>query len=170
MKRRLLSLPVLAVVALSLLASPAGNAGVQGNCSPEGTWYGYNTLGDVWIVTITRSGPQSFTTVMDYGANQVLPPAVSSTDWRGEFQRTGTTSYDWTTISILRAEESFPFEFALGICPLTAEFTSCDSWQGAGECEFRGFNHGQDPFTEGVPLPVETEPLEALFWRMPLGD
>ena len=56
------------LVALAIGATGL-QAGQGGNCSPEGTWYGYNTFGYLWIITITRSGPDSYTTVMDNGAN-----------------------------------------------------------------------------------------------------
>lgn len=160
----------LAMIAVVLVFAAAGaQAGMSGNCSPEGTWYGHNDAGDVWIVTITRSGPSSFTTVMDYGANVWDPVLVlAGTDWRGEFVKTGPQSYDWTTMALLRGKPGAP-PFALGFCPLTAEFTDCDSWQGEGSCTFYAFlDHDADPFEEGFPI-LFGDPLQAFFKRMPMS-
>jgi len=164
--QRLLCATIL--VALTFGAASA-MAGQGGNCSPEGTWYGYNDSGHVWIVTISRSGPQSFTTVMDWGANLDQPPVAQSTDWRGEMVKTGPHSYDWTTMALLRGEEGFPFPFALGYGPFTAEFTGCDSWEGAGIASYYGFSSNeQDPFEVGAWLQDGT-PVHAFFRRMPMS-
>ena len=166
--RRLLT----TIIVLGLfLCVPSADAGQGGNCSPEGTWYGYNDEGLVWIVNINRSGPRSFTTVMDSGVIPVGPPVTSSTDWRGEFVKKGARTYRWTTMAYLAAEVSStqPFPFVLGLCPLTAEFTSCDSWEGTGSCSFYGFlDHDDDPFEEGFFL-FSNPPLQASFKRMPMS-
>ena len=153
-----------------LLGAGSLEAGQGGKCSPEGTWYGHNDGGEAWIVTITRSGPSSFTTVMDYGANVLDSVVVASTDWRGEFVKTGPKSYDWTTMALLRGDPNAPVPpFALGFCPLTAEFTGCDSWQGEGTCAFYGFlAYDADPFEENFPIPFGG-PLQASFKRMPMS-
>ena len=165
MKRLVAGIFVLVVA----LGSVGAMAGESGNCSPEGTWYGYNDQGAVWIVTITRSGPDSFTTVMDNEANLLEPVVSQVTDWRGEFVRTGPGEYDWTTMALMRGNELAPVPFALGLCPLTAEFTGCDSWQGGGTCEFYGFfDPGDDPFEDSFFL-FEGEPLQAFFKRMPMS-
>ena len=162
-----------AVLAALAFGAVGAHAGQGGNCSPEGTWYGYNTLGNLWIVTISRSGPQSFTTVMDNGVNLLFPGTTQSTDWRGEFVKTGPRQFDWTTMAYWRAEEGdgapfSPFAFVLGLCPLTAEFTGCDSFQGEGVCDVYGFfTIEQDPFEEGIPL-GEGTPLQGSFKRMPM--
>jgi hypothetical protein len=157
-----------------LVALTAGAAAVQagqgGNCSPEGTWYGYNTGGDVWIVTITRSGPKSYTTVMDYGPNNVFvpPEVIGYSDWRGELVKTGPKQYDWTTMALWRGDETAMPPFAMGYCPWTAEFTGCDSWQGEGFCDFYGFLTPEaDPFEDGFPI-FQGEPAQAFFKRMPM--
>ena len=158
-----------AVILAGLILVPAAAyPGQGGNCSPEGTWYGNNTEGSLWIVTISRSGPNSYTTVMDTGANPPLEGVSLSTDWRGEMVKTGAGTYDWTTMAQLRTVEGFPFPLGLGFCPLTAEITGCDSWQGEGICSFYGFfSHDQDPFEEGF-LFLESEPFEAFARRMPM--
>jgi hypothetical protein len=144
-------------------------AGQGGHCSPEGTWYGYNDNGYVWIVTISRSGPQSFTTVMDWGANLDESPVAQSTDWRGEMvKKSRHHGYDWTTMALLRGEEGGPIPFALGYCPLTAQFTGCDSWEGEGTCSYYAFfSPEQDPFEDGVL--VDGGPVHAFFKRMPMS-
>ena len=157
-----------AVLAALAFGAVGAHAGQGGNCSPEGTWYGTNSDGALWIVTITRSGPNSYTTVMDDGANVFDPVVTHATDWRGEFVKTGPGAYDWTTMQLLRTVEGFTFPFGLGLCPLTAEFTGCDSWEGEGVCSFYGFfSQEQDPFEEGF-LFLEAPPLHASFKRMPM--
>lgn len=142
---------------------------MSGLHNAEGTWYAYNDEGAVWIVTVTRSGPSSFTTVMDNGVNLLDPVVAQATDWRGEFLKTEPGKYDWTTMAFLRGNELAPVPFALGLCPLTAEFTGCDSWQGAGTCAFYGFLFpDDDPFEDGFFL-FEGQPLEAIFKRMPMA-
>lgn len=171
------------IVVMMVAALVAGGAAVQaaqddqsgrgergGRCSPEGTWYGYNSEGNLWIVTISRSGPKSFTTVMDNGANLLFPGAAQSTDWRGEFVRSGPWQYAWTTMAYWRAEDDSGFPpFVLGFCPLTAEFDDCDSFQGGGICDLYGiFDVTEDPFETGLYLGSSSEPLFATFKRMPM--
>jgi len=86
MKEELVTKNVLvaAIVVGLALGTAVAQAGQGGNCSPDGTWYGYNTGGYLWIITITRSGPNSYTTVMDNGANLLFPGIAQDTDWRGE--------------------------------------------------------------------------------------
>ena len=96
------------------------------------------------------------------------PSAENGTGWRGEFVKTGPKSYDWTTMALAVGGEGFPFPFALGFCPWTAEFTGCDSWQGEGICSYYGFfSFDQDPFEEGILLFDDT-PGQAFFERMPM--
>ena len=118
---------------------------------------------------------------MDSGANLNDPPVAQSTDWRGEFVALKTADentfekdngnskqYAWTTMALLRGDETSQVPFALGVCPLLAEFTSCDSWQGAGVCHFYGFfEPDDDPFADGFYL-FSGEPLLASFKRMPM--
>jgi len=165
MRRLLATIFVLGLV----LCIGTAQAGQGGNCSPEGTWYGDNTFGAQWIVTITRSGPNTYTTVMD----EPGPPwegATHDTDWRGELVKTGPHQYAWTTMAYALAEVGgpwSPFEFLLGHCPLTAEFTSCDSWEGSGICDFYGYFLGQDSFEEAIYV-LSLEELQASFKRMPM--
>jgi hypothetical protein len=153
--------------AILTLGAAGAMAGQGGNCSPEGTWYGYNDQGYVWIVTISRSGPSSFTTVMDWGANLNEPWMAGSTDWRGEMVKTGPRSYEWTTMALYSTGDP-TLPFVLGLCPVTAEFTSCDSWEGAGTCSYYGYSSPeQDPFEVGIW--VGDGPVHAFFNRMPMS-
>jgi hypothetical protein len=107
---------------------------------------------------------------MDFGANPLDPALIGSTDWRGEFVKSGPRTYDWTTMAFLSAHVTpeQPFPFAIGLCPLSAEFTSCDSWEGTGQCSFYGvFSHDSDPFEDGYFL-FSNPPLHAFFKRMPM--
>jgi hypothetical protein len=164
--KKALVLSMLAALAVGVAAAQAGQGG---NCSPEGTWYGYNTSGLLWIITITRSGPNSYTTVMDNGANLLLPGIAQDTDWRCEFVKTGSGQYDWTTMAYWRADDSGAFPpFVLGLSPLTAEFDGCDSWQGEGICDLYGFfDVSEDPFETGLYL-GSSSPLVAFLKRMPM--
>jgi len=156
-----------AILAALTFGASSALAGQGGNCSPEGTWYGYNDEGFVWIVTISRSGPNSFTTVMDWGANLNEPWMAGSTDWRGELVKTGPRSYDWTTMALYSTNEP-TIPFVLGYGPFTAEFTGCDSFTGAGSSSFYGFlSYDQDPFEVGI-LVGEGEPINGYFRRMPM--
>jgi len=164
MKRLIL----VAVVVGLMFGGTSVFAGQSGKCSPEGTWYGYNTIGGLWIVTISRSGPQSYTTVMDWGPNLPMSEsygAIAAADWRGEMVKTGPKEYAWTTMSYWVYGPEGPY--SLGYCPLRAEFTSCDSWQGSGDCHWYDFgNFWDDPFVGGDPIPGGS--LEAFFQRMPM--
>lgn len=165
--KRLLSM--IFVLGLMLCIGSA-QAGMGGNCSPEGTWYGNNDAGNEWIVTIDRSGPTSFTCVMDYGVNLPFEGVMQQTDYRGEFVKTGPHQFDWTTMAYGLPEPGGiwdPFDYLLALCPLTAEFTDCDSFEGGGVCEVYGFFAGQDPFEEGVFL-LAVDELQASFKRMPM--
>ena len=166
MKRVLITM----IVAALAFGAAVAQAGQGGNCSPEGTWYGDNNWGYIWIVTISRSGPKSFTTVMDNGANPLSEDLEQSTDWRGELVKTGPHEYDWTTMAYWRvvAGAYGPFPLVLGLCPASAEFTSCDSWQAAGYCEIYGYFPGDDPFADGIYLGTE-DGLLAQFKRMPMS-
>jgi hypothetical protein len=153
-----------------MLCAPSADAKKASNCSPEGTWYGYNDEGLVWIVTISKSGPKSYTTVMDNSINPIDPALTASTDWRGEFVKSGPRTYKWTTMAFwsVKTAPDQPIPFGLGLWPLTARFTSCNSWEGTGECSFYGFfNHDADPFKDGFLL-FSNPPLQALFKRMPM--
>jgi hypothetical protein len=44
-----------------------------------------------------RAGPKSFTTVMDNGMNPLDLALIASTDWRGEFVKSGPKRYEWPT-------------------------------------------------------------------------
>ena len=62
MKKVLVSLAVLGL----LLATAPGavEAKKSGDtCSIEGTWYGYNGLGETFVVTITRTGSKRYSAV-----------------------------------------------------------------------------------------------------------
>ena len=161
---------VLAIMVVLAVGAATVQAGQSGNCSPEGTWYGYNTFGDLWIITISRSGPNSYTTVMDDGANLLFPGVAQSTDWRGEFVKTGPGAYDWTTMAYWRADDSGAFPpFVLGLCPLTAQFDGCNSWQGQGVCDLYGFfDVSEDPFETGSYL-GSSDSLVANLKRMPMN-
>ena len=163
--RRMLFSTLLVVLALTAASVQAGQGG---QCSPEGTWYGYNSEDALWIVTITRSGPKSFTTVMDVGTYPPIPTIAASTDWRGEFVKTGPGEYDWTTMAYYRGDETSSIPYYLGFCPLSAQLIDCDSWWGSGACQIYGFfTPDQDPFEEGFLLQTN-DPLEAFFQRMPM--
>ena len=165
--RRLLWTMFALVLMLSIGIAQAGQGG---NCSPEGTWYGNNDHGNEWIVTIDRSGPTRFTCVMDYGVNLLGQDVLQQTDYRGDFIKTGPNQFNWTTMAYGRTVEGGvwdPFPFLLALCPLTAEFTGCDSFEGEGSCDIYGYFAGQDPFEEGVFL-LNGGELKASFKRMPM--
>lgn len=163
---------VLAIVAASPIQAKERAEGAEKaeNCSLKGTWYGYNTHGAVWIVTITRSGPGTYSIEMDSGANPVYAGTTGGTNFRGELVKTGAKKYDFTTMAFFPIEEGFGIPYTLGYCPLTAKKTGCHTWEGKGVCApARGFFHGQDPFVDGFPVVEGEGRLKVYFRRMPVA-
>ena len=69
---------------------------------------------------------------------------------------------------LFRSVEGFSHPLGLGLCPLEAEFTGCDSFEGLGTCSFYGFfSEEQDPFEEGELL-LETGPRQISLKCMPI--
>ena len=159
------------LLALLLVSAPAAAGGRGAGaepCSLRGTWYGYNNIGNVWILTISRSGPDRYSVVMDSGVNQLFPGTTASTNARGELVKTGRRSYAWTTMFYVALDETYEgIPYGLIYAPLEAKMTSCDTFKGKGAVELYGFFHGQDPLVEGIPFgPGET--IKAFFRRMPM--
>ena len=79
-----------AVVAMVLVASPAlakePGGGAGNECSPNGTWFGSNGLGQNYTITITRVGGNRYMAV----AEGLTDPTFcnESTVFRGEMART----------------------------------------------------------------------------------
>ena len=167
----LLTLALIVMVAGPTMAKERGVANEKGeNCSLKGTWYGYNTQGAVWIVTITRSGPGTYSIDMDAGANPTIPATTGNTNWRGELVKTGAKKYDFTTMAIFPVEEGLAVPYALSYCPLTAKKTGCHTWEGKGTClPVRGFFHGQDPYEDGFEVAESEGRLKVYFRRMPVS-
>ena len=136
-------------------------------CGLKGTWYGLNNHGDDLVATYTRTGRGVYAVNIDYPAS-LVPGTTAGSSWKGELVKVGAKKYQLTVMSFFRLEEGIGLPMAMGHCSITSKKLGCDLMQGKGTCSFFGFVHGQDPFTEGIPL-AEPTPIKNLFRRMPTG-
>jgi hypothetical protein len=156
---------LIVVAAPAVAKQPGGGAGDE--CSPTGTWYGSNGLGQNYIFTVTRVGANRFTAV----AQGLTDPSfcIEATAWRGEMARTGPDTYELRQILLC---ESPDFGLVLwgGLGELT--FTDCNHFDasftdigayvwGAGATPF------VDPFDIPFIVPPDDPPLPGWYDRMP---
>ena len=167
MKRLLLSLAVLAL----LISVPGALAAEDGDkCNIEGTWYGYNGLGESFVMTATRTGSNRYSVV---GQAPAVAPAYPGVEGafpgvQGDLVRTGPGTYDssWMLIWKVNPSDWFGFEL-LAIVPYGEIWmTDCNNFEALFNTDLFLYNFGDDPFEDGFQLdPVG--PYPAFYKRLP---
>ena len=175
MKQRRLWISLAMVLALIVTGAGSTQAGDRAgdtekadSCALKGTWYGFNNHGDDLVATFTRTGRGIYTVSIDYGVS-LIPGTTGGTSWKGELVRIGGKKYQLTVMAFFPLEEGLGLPMGMGHCSITSKKLGCGLLRGKGSCAFSGFFHGQDPFTEGIPL-AEPAPIKNLFRRMPSVD
>jgi hypothetical protein len=113
-------------------------------CSLEGTWYGSNTLGGDYVMTIARTGARSYSALLVSGSG----PA------HGEFVRKGHPFFKTTWMGYA---DGFDFGFPEGTKVMyymhgEGHMVGCDTWTATTDWDVYLFNPGveEDPFQDGV--------------------
>jgi hypothetical protein len=139
-----------------------GIVGANGSpCSLEGTWYGYNTAGGDYIITIARTGAKSYSAWLVSGSG----PA------HGELVRQPTGGFQTTWMGYADGP-------AFGYPPGTkvmyymygeASMDGCDLWTAMTDWDIYLFNEGvqEDPFVDGV-YQFSLPGIELTYKRMPM--
>lgn len=138
------------------------------SCGLKGTWFGFNNHGNNLVGTVARTGRGTYSVVFDSGAS-LIPGAEAGTNWRGEIVKIGAKKYRLTVMAFFPLEEEVGLPLGMGYCSVTSKKMGCSLLEGKGTCGFYGFFHGQNPFTEGIPL-GEPSRLKNAFHRMPVMD
>lgn len=152
-----------ALVAVPCLAQKAGG-GAGNECSPDGTWFGSNALGQNYIFTVTRVGGGRYTAVAD----GLTDPAFCSenTAFRGELKRTGPNTYELRQILLCNSGGTLLLWAASG----ELVFTDCNHFDALFDnigAYFwgTGFTPFDDPFH--FPFIPPGDPLPGSYDRMP---
>ena len=139
--RRLVSCVTFAAV-LILVASTVGAK--SSPCSLEGTWYGFNTAGGDYVMTIARTGAKSYSAWLVSGSG----PA------HGEFVRLPGGTFETTWMGYA---DGPLFGFPPGTKVMyymygDAAMDGCDLWTATTDWDIYLFNEGvsEDPFVDGV--------------------
>jgi hypothetical protein len=105
------------------IAQGTENAGPQA-CSPEGTWYGSNSLNQNYLFTLTPDGGGRYTAVAEDPTF-----CYEATAWRGELIRTGARRY-WLR-QILLCDSAVPGLPGLLLWAVEGEvvMTSCNHFE-----------------------------------------
>lgn len=140
----------------------------RGPCTIEGTWYGFNSLGEVFVITITRTGAKTYSAV---GLQPEIPPSafpglISSHSIQGDLTKKGARTFESSWMAIWALD---PEIWGYGLGNLTASgevtLTSCDTWEATFTTDILGFDLGDDAF-EGEEL-VTFPPYVAFYQRLP---
>ncbi len=182
MKKLCLSLGVFGM----LLAVPVFSQGPGGGaCKIEGTWYGFNTFGEVYLHTINRTGAKSYTAVAQ-GPTFPVPffdfVIGKSDGFHGELTRTRRNEFDATWLIVDWIDPTYDFDtdpffsgagcgsgwglMALAVFgPVT--MPTCDAWTATFDLEFIAYNFGTDPFSGGCSLGNPFGPGQGFYQRLP---
>jgi hypothetical protein len=156
MRKNLLT--VVAVAAIMLVVPPCLAQRTEGGgapaCSPEGTWYGSNSLGENYLFSVTPTGGGRFTAVAEGLLDRTY--CLEATGWRGELVRTGPRSY-WLR-QILLCDSAIPNLPGLLLWAAEGEvvMTSCDHFDATLDnvgAYFWGF--GAVPFVDPFDIPFD---------------
>ena len=172
MKSKRLCTVLLAVLAVAFAAGIPGAASaneIMQPCSIAGTWYGYNELGEVFVITITRTAARTYSAVGQGPADPAAFPGVyESFSTQGDLTRTRAGEYDSSWMALWTLDPDIWGDFELGNVtaagPIT--MTSCDSWEATFTTQALGFHFGEDAFADGVVLD-ELGPYAASYRRIP---
>jgi hypothetical protein len=155
---------VLTFVAAALLLPGALSANGD-PCSLEGTWYGSNTYGGDYVMTIARTGAGSYSAVLVAGGDGA----------HGEFLRQpghGGRAYDTTWLGYGDGPDyGYPEGFKLMFYMHgEASQSGCDLWRATTDWDIYLFNAGvqEDPFAEAEYL-FTLPGIELTYRRLPLG-
>ena len=183
MKRVVVGLVILAVLCITVPATLEAKGAPT--CKIEGTWYGFNTFGETYIITINRTGGRTYTAI---GQAPITPapffdfvigdfPAT-----QGELLRSGRNNFAASWMGISWVDPSYDFDsdpnfggagcgagwdlMALAVRgPLT--MPSCDSWTGSFDLEFIVYALGTDPFTDGCSMGNPFGGGQGFYQRLP---
>ena len=178
---------VVGLVALSilLLATPDLAHAKRGACKIEGTWVGFNTFVETFVMTINRTGAKSYTAV---GQAPIAPapffefvigefPGV-----QGDLYRTGLNRFDSSWIVVNWIDPTYDFDadalFGEAECgagwdlmaiAVSGSMTmpTCDTWAATFDAEFIVYSFGTDPFQDGCNMGNPFGTAEALYQRLP---
>ena len=142
-------------------------------CSIKGTWYGFNALGEAFLITITKTGSKTYSGI---GQAPALPPdptfypgvVAGFYGTQGDLTKAGPNRYDTTWMNIWRLDPEQWMGFDMGAIVSYGEIQmpDCDTWQASFRFEAIGYNFGEDPFEAGVLLD-SGGPFTALYKRLP---
>jgi hypothetical protein len=148
------------LVLVGLLLAVPGTADAKNNsCKLDGLWYGFNTAGEDFVMTITNTGGRKYTAL-------VINPTANA---QGEFifKRRGKYETTW-----LAYADGLPYGFPGKMLAVymtgEMEMTGCDSWVAITDWYVYAFNPGvgEDPFVDGDL--VNTWPdMELYYKRLP---
>lgn len=164
----------LLVIGLLLAAAPgAVEAKESGDkCSIEGTWYGFNGLGETFVVTIMRTGSGRYSAVGQAPAGGLPYPEVEGyfDGVQGDLVRTGPGTFDssWMVIWKLEPDNTYweGFEMLAVVPHGEVWMTGCNSFEALFGADLYLYNFGDDPLEDGFQLdPVD--PFPAYYKRLP---
>jgi hypothetical protein len=145
------------------------NLGGKG-CSIEGTWHGYNEEGQSFVMTITRTGPETFSAV---GQSPVVSPVFPGVlavfnGVQGDLTRTGPGEFDSTWMAIWLLDPDAWGELDRGAIVSYGEITmpDCDTWEATFYSDAIAYSFGQNPFEDGFVVD-STGPTAAYYKRLP---
>jgi len=176
MKSKVLFLLFLAAVAFTLAVGVGETAAAQSPeqgghslpCGIAGTWHGFNTSGEVFVITITRTGAGTFSAIGQGPSDpSVLPGVYESFSTQGDLTRSGPGEFESSWVGFSTLDPTI-YGFELGAIAAVGSVTmvGCDLWEASFSIELLGFNLGEDPFEDGVSL-GEFGPYDATYRRIP---
>ena len=158
------------VLVLSMAVPWALGASGPEPCSIEGTWYGTNEEGATLMITITRTGAQTYSAVGQSPAGPPDAPGVLGPFFgtQGDLSRTGPGGFESTWMGIWRVDPNiWGFELAALVRYGPVELTGCNTWEASFTTEFLLHNFDQDPFEVGLPPALSFGPFGASYKRLP---
>ena len=139
-----------------------GFLGANGSpCSLEGTWYGFNSVGGDYVMTIARTGAKSYSAWLVSGSG----PA------HGEFVRQPGGGYNTTWMGYADGpvfgypEGTIVMYYMYG----AGDMEGCDLWQATTDWDIYVFDAGEqeDPFIDGE-YEFSFPGVELTYKRMPM--
>lgn len=140
----------------------------RGPCTIEGTWYGFNSLEEVFVITITRTGAKTYSAVglQPEVPLTSFPGLISSHSIQGDLTKNGPGTFDSSWMAIWALDSEI---WGYGLGNLTARgevtLTSCNTWEATFTTDILGFDLGGDAF-EGEVL-ATFPPYVAYYQRLP---
>ena len=114
MNRRTVALAAVGVLLLSATVAVQAEETEKGSCQIEGTWYGFNTVGETYLFTINKAKGKGYTAVGQSPAT----PAPFFSFVTGELAGThayltkvGRNSFDSTWMTMSWVDPGYDFDF-----------------------------------------------------------